>query len=74
MLNFVARCTGLGAEISEEKSSQGLEDDLQKIIGVCDTCFKDATDAEVSYPLHKLLNYSVEDPGCLSRMPYPDFF
>lgn len=31
----------LGAEISEEKSSKGIEDDLHKIIGVCDVCFKD---------------------------------
>lgn len=31
----------LGAEISEEKSSKGIEDDLHKIIGVCDICFKD---------------------------------
>uniref|UniRef100_A0A336LSA2 Eukaryotic translation initiation factor 3 subunit M n=1 Tax=Culicoides sonorensis TaxID=179676 RepID=A0A336LSA2_CULSO len=32
---------GLGAEISEEKSPKGVEDDLHKIIGVCDICFKD---------------------------------
>ncbi|XP_063708424.1 eukaryotic translation initiation factor 3 subunit M [Culicoides brevitarsis] len=31
----------LGAEISEEKSTKGIEDDLHKIIGVCDICFKD---------------------------------
>ncbi len=42
---------GLGAEISEEKSSKGLEDDLHKIIGVCDACFKDGTDAEVPVTL-----------------------
>jgi len=47
---------GLGAEISEEKSSQGLEDDLHKIIGVCDTCFKDATDAEVEGVLNGILS------------------
>ena len=38
---------GLGAEISEKSSEKGLEDDLHKIIGVCDVCFKDATDQEV---------------------------
>lgn len=37
----------LGAEISEERSEKGLEDDLHKIIGVCDASFKDATEAEV---------------------------
>jgi translation initiation factor 3 subunit M len=33
----------LGAEISAERSEKGIEDDLHKIIGVCDACFKDAT-------------------------------
>jgi len=37
----------LGAEISEERSEKGLEDDLHKIIGVCDASFKDATENEV---------------------------
>lgn len=37
----------LGAEISEERSEKGLEDDLHKIIGVCDASFKEATEAEV---------------------------
>jgi len=32
-----------GAEISEERSEKGLEDDLQKIISVCDVSFKDGT-------------------------------
>ena len=32
---------GLGAEISVERSEKGNEDDLHKIIGVCDSCFKD---------------------------------
>ena len=30
----------LGAEISAERSEKGIEDDLHKIIGVCDACFK----------------------------------
>jgi translation initiation factor 3 subunit M len=34
----------LGAEISTEKSSKGIEDDLHKIIGVCDACFKENAD------------------------------
>ena len=37
----------LGAEISEERSEKGLEDDLHKIIGVCDASFKEATESEV---------------------------
>ena len=32
---------GLGAEISKERSEKGIEDDLHKIIGVCDACFTD---------------------------------
>ena len=30
-----------GAEISAERSEKGVEDDLHKIIGVCDVCFKE---------------------------------
>ncbi|XP_023323141.1 eukaryotic translation initiation factor 3 subunit M-like [Eurytemora carolleeae] len=37
----------LGADISEEKSELGLEDDLQKIIGVCDVCFNSAAESDV---------------------------
>merc|ERR1712241_128682 len=36
---------GLGAEISSEISDKGIEDDLHKIIGVCDACFKDTANA-----------------------------
>jgi len=32
----------LGAEISGERSPKGIEDDLHKIIGVCDACFKES--------------------------------
>jgi translation initiation factor 3 subunit M len=32
---------GLGAEISSERSEKGIEDDLHKIIGVCDAAFRD---------------------------------
>ena len=31
---------GLGAEIGLERSEKGIEDDLHKIIGVCDAPFK----------------------------------
>ena len=32
---------GLGAEIAAERSDKGIDDDLHKIIGVSDSCFKD---------------------------------
>jgi len=32
----------LGAEIAAERSEKGIEDDLHKIIGVCDAVFKDS--------------------------------
>jgi len=37
----------LGSEISEERSEKGLEDDLHKIIGVCDASFAAASETEV---------------------------
>lgn len=33
----------LGAEIALERSEKGIEDDLHKIIGVCDACFKETS-------------------------------
>lgn len=36
-----------GAEISEERSENGIEDDLQKIIEVCNCSFSSANEAEV---------------------------
>jgi len=33
----------LGAEITLERSEKGIEDDLHKIIGVCDACFKETS-------------------------------
>ena len=38
---------GLGAEISLERSDKGFEDDLHKIIGVCDACFKETNVKDV---------------------------
>ena len=37
----------LGAEIAVERSDKGFEDDLHKIIGVCDACFKDTNAKDV---------------------------
>ena len=38
---------GLGAEISEVRSDKGFEDDLHKIIGVCDACFRETNVKDV---------------------------
>lgn len=41
-----------GAEISEEKSPKGIEDDLHKIISVCDVCFKEGNEVKIESFLH----------------------
>lgn len=50
---------GLGAEISEDKSSKGIEDDLHKIIGVCDVCFKDGDPSEIDAILNSIVSIMV---------------
>ncbi|KAK3931597.1 Eukaryotic translation initiation factor 3 subunit M [Frankliniella fusca] len=52
----------LGAEISTEKSPKGIEDDLHKIIGVCDTCFKDAPEQEIESVLNGIVSMLVTIP------------
>lgn len=52
----------LGAEISEEKSPKGIEDDLHKIIGVCDTCFKEGQEVEVESVLNDIVSLIVIIP------------
>jgi len=47
---------GQGAEISEERSEKGLEDDLQKIISVCDVSFNDASEADVEGILNGIVS------------------
>lgn len=47
---------GQGAEISEERSDKGLEDDLQKIISVCDVSFNDASEADVEGILNGIVS------------------
>lgn len=49
----------LGAEISEENSPKGIEDDLHKIIGVCDACFKEGQEAEVESVLNDIVSIMV---------------
>ena len=47
---------GLGAEISAERSESGIEDDLHKIIGVCDACFKDANSNQIEEVLNGIVS------------------
>lgn len=49
----------LGAEISSEKSSKGVEDDLHKIIGVCDVCFKDGEPDEIDCILNSIVSIMI---------------
>merc|ERR1712012_1488318 len=49
----------LGAEISAERSEKGIEDDLHKIIGVCDVALgkdKDGEQLAKAEQLEKVLN------------------
>ncbi|CAH2207915.1 jg2510, partial [Pararge aegeria aegeria] len=52
----------LGAEISEEKSPKGIEDDLHKIVGVCDVCFKETNEADVEAILNSIVSIMVSIP------------
>ncbi|XP_012269868.1 eukaryotic translation initiation factor 3 subunit M [Athalia rosae] len=52
----------LGAEISEEKSPKGIEDDLHKIIGVCDACFKEGKETEIETILNDIVSIMVLIP------------
>ncbi|XP_059482358.1 eukaryotic translation initiation factor 3 subunit M [Neocloeon triangulifer] len=53
----------LGAEISEEKSPKGIEDDLHKIIGVCDSCFKDTSESDVEKTLNSIVSILIQLPN-----------
>ncbi|GBP69729.1 Eukaryotic translation initiation factor 3 subunit M [Eumeta japonica] len=52
----------LGAEISEDKSPKGIEDDLHKIVGVCDVCFKEPNEADVEAILNSIVSIMVSIP------------
>ncbi|KAH9640621.1 hypothetical protein HF086_000565 [Spodoptera exigua] len=52
----------LGAEIAEEKSPKGIEDDLHKIVGVCDVCFKEPNEAEIEAVLNSIVSIMVSIP------------
>lgn len=52
----------LGAEISEEKSPKGIEDDLHKIIGVCDACFKDCPEQDIEKTLNSIVSILIQLP------------
>lgn len=49
----------LGAEISEEKSPKGIEDDLHKIVGVCDACFKEPSESDIEAILNSIVSIMV---------------
>ncbi|XP_055390366.1 eukaryotic translation initiation factor 3 subunit M [Condylostylus longicornis] len=49
----------LGAEITSEKSPKGIEDDLHKIIGVCDVCFKDGDPTEIDNILNSIVSIMI---------------
>ncbi|CAG9791898.1 unnamed protein product [Diatraea saccharalis] len=52
----------LGAEISEEKSPKGIEDDLHKIVGVCDVCFKEPNESDIEAILNSIVSIMVSIP------------
>lgn len=49
----------MGAEISEEKSPKGIEDDLHKIIGVCEACFKEGNESEIETVLNDIVSIMI---------------
>lgn len=49
----------LGAEISSEKSNKGVEDDLHKIIGVCEVCFKDGEPTQIDGILNSIVSIMI---------------
>lgn len=49
----------LGAEIAEENSQKGIEDDLHKIIGVCEACFREGQEAEVESVLNDIVSIMI---------------
>ncbi|KAM7341836.1 eukaryotic translation initiation factor 3 subunit m [Cochliomyia hominivorax] len=52
----------LGAEISPEKSTKGVEDDLHKIIAVCDVCFKDGEPQQIDCILNSIVSIMITIP------------
>jgi len=47
---------GLGAEISSQPSPKGMEDDLHKIIGVCDICFQKGDEPDIESVLNGIVS------------------
>lgn len=52
----------LGAEIADKKSPKGIEDDLHKIVGVCDVCFKEQNEADIEAILNSIVSIMVSIP------------
>lgn len=65
----------LGAEISSEKSNKGVEDDLHKIIGVCDVCFKDGEPSQIDGILNSIVSIMITvsnpltEPRIFTKVP-----
>ena len=60
---------GLGAEISTQPSPKGMEDDLHKIIGVCDICFQKGNEAEIESVLNGIVSVVIiSEPDLLDGL------
>lgn len=46
----------LGADLPEEKSPKGLEDDVRQIIEVCNLCFKEENESDVEIVLNDIMS------------------
>ncbi|KAF6198151.1 hypothetical protein GE061_007898, partial [Apolygus lucorum] len=53
----------LGADISEDKSPLGLEDDLLQIVNVCGACFNHGTELEIESVLNGIVSLLVTTPS-----------
>ena len=58
----------LGAEIATERSDKGFEDDLHKIIGVSDACFKETNAKDVQGVRYR---YRKKKENCHHNKFYP---
>jgi len=59
----------LGAEISSQPSPKGMEDDLHKIIGVCDICFQKGVEADIESVLNGIVSVVIiSEPDSLDGL------
>jgi len=60
---------GLGAEISSQPSPKGMEDDLHKIIGVCDICFQKGNESDIESVLNGIVSVVIiSEPDSLDGL------